>query len=198
LRAAEQDPAARQAWRETVQTQSAHDLVFVDESSTHLAMTPLYARSKRGTRAFGSVPRNRGSNVTLIAALSSTGETQALTVEGAMDRAVFDAYVEHVLVPALRTGQTVVLDNLSVHKSARARALIEARGCRLVFLPTYSPDLNPIEGMFSKLKALLRRAGARSREALDEAIGRALWRVSARDALGWWGRCGYHLNRQPL
>lgn len=181
-----------------VQTQPGDDLVFVDESSTHLAMTPLYARSKRGTRAIGSAPRNRGSNITLIAALSSTGETMAMTVEGAMDRPAFDAHVEHVLVPGLRAGQTVVLDNLSVHKSPRARELIEARGCALRFLPTYSPDLNPIEGMFSKLKAHLRRVGARSRDVLDEAIGAGLDRVSAGDALGWWGRCGYRLSHQPL
>lgn len=121
-----------------------------------------------------------------------------MTVEGALDRAAFDAFVEHVLAPTLCAGQTVVLDNLSVHKSPRARELIEARGCALKFLPTYSPDLNPIEGMFSKLKAFLRRVGPRSREVLDEAIGVALGRVSAENALGWWLRCGYRLEHQPL
>jgi transposase len=161
-------------------------------------MTPLYARSKRGTRALASVPRNRGVNVTLISTLSSTGETNALTLEGALDRVAFEVYVEQVLVPALRVGQTVVMDNLSVHKSSRARELIEARGCELKFLPTYSPDLNPIEGMFSKLKSYLRRVGARSREALDEAIGLGLVMVSAVDARGWWARCGYQLSGQPL
>jgi transposase len=121
-----------------------------------------------------------------------------MTVEGAMDRLAFEAYVKYVLVPTLCTGQTVVLDNLSVHRSPVARALIEGCGCTLKFLPTYSPDFNPIEGMFSKLKARLRRVGARSREGLDEALGAALAMVSAGDASGWWGRCGYRLNHQPL
>ena len=174
------------------------DWVFLDESSTQLAMTPLYARSPRGIRAFGSVPRNRGSNVTLISTLSSDGTTNALTLEGAIDRVAFDVYVERVLIPSLRAGQTVVMDNLSVHKSPRARELIEASGCFLRFLPTYSPDLNPIEGMFSKLKAYLRRVGARSREALDDAIGSGLALVSAGDARGWFDRCGYQLLGQSL
>ena len=115
-----------------------------------------------------------------------------------MDRIAFDVYVERVLVPSLRVGQTVVMDNLSVHKSPRARELIEASGCFLKFLPTYSPDLNPIEGMFSKLKWYLRRVGARSRAALDDAIGAGLARVSAMDAKGWFDRCGYALSGQPL
>lgn len=136
--------------------------------------------------------------MTLISTLSSNGKTLALTLEGALDRIAFDVYVERVLVPSLKVGQTVVLDNLSVHKSPRARELIEARGCLLKFLPTYSPDFNPIEGMFSKLKSYLRRVGARSREALDEAIGAGLAMVSAIDAKGWFGRCGYALAGQPL
>ncbi|NJK43461.1 MAG: IS630 family transposase [Pleurocapsa sp. SU_196_0] len=197
-RAVEQNPVTREAWRVHVQTDSADDLVFLDESSTHLAMTGLYARSLRGTRAFGKVPRNRGANVTLISTLSSAGETHALTLEGGLDRAAFEVYVETVLVPELRAGQTVVMDNLSVHKSPRARELIEARGCSLLFLPTYSPDLNPIEGMFSKLKAFLRRVGARSRAVLDEAIAVGLAMVSGSDAQGWFERCGYHLSGQPL
>jgi transposase len=174
------------------------DWVFLDESSTQLAMTPLYARSPRGTRAFGRVPRNRGANVTLISTLSSDGTTNALTLEGAMDRLAFDVYVERVLVPSLRVGQTVVMDNLSVHKSPQARELIQAKGCFLKFLPTYSPDLNPIEGMFSKLKSYLRRVGARSRAALDDAIGAGLALVSAMDAKGWFDRCGYALSGRPL
>jgi transposase len=136
--------------------------------------------------------------VTLISTLSSTGETHALTLDGALDRPAFEVYVERVLVPALRVGQTVVLDNWSVHKSPRARELIEARGCWLLFLPTYRPDLNPIEGMFSKLKAFLRRVGARSRDVLDAAIGAGLAMVSGSDAQGWFERCGYHLRGQPL
>ena len=136
--------------------------------------------------------------MTLISTLSSDGQTQALTLEGAIDRVAFDVYVERVLVPSLRVGQTVVLDNLSVHQSPRARELIEGKGCFLKFLPTYSPDLNPIEGMFSKLKAYLRRVGAGSREALDEAIGAGLALVSVSDARGWFDRCGYGLSGQPL
>jgi DDE superfamily endonuclease len=153
VRAVEQDPVAREAWRVNVQTHLADDLVFLDESRTHLAMTPLYARFLRGTRALGHTPRNRGVNVSLIATLSSDGTTQAMTLEGALDRGAFEVFVEKVLAADLRAGQSVVLDNLSVHKSLRVRERIEARGCQVKFLPTYSPDFNPIAGKFSKLKS---------------------------------------------
>ena len=174
------------------------DLVFVDESSTHVAMTPLYARTLRGERAYGAVPRNKGANISLLAALSTKGMSAALTVPGAVDGLAFECYVEHVLLPELSRGQTVVMDNLSVHKSARVAQLLHDRGCTLRFLPTYSPDLAPIEGGFGKLKTLVRRDQPRTREELDQSIGRALAALSPQDALGWFKRCGYPFTRQPL
>ncbi|MEF2279447.1 IS630 family transposase [Deinococcus sp. YIM 134068] len=181
-----------------MQQHPADQLVFVDESSTHLAMTPLYARTPRGKRAYGAVPRNKGANISLLAALTRQGMTAALTVPGAVDGIVFERYIEHVLLPELSPGQTVVMDNLSVHKRARVAQLLHDHGCTLRFLPTSSPDLAPIEGGFSKVKTLVRRDQPRTREALDQSIGRALAAVSTDDAQGWFQRCGYLLTRQPL
>ena len=121
-----------------------------------------------------------------------------LAVEGPTTKAVFEAYLERVLAPSLRPRQVVVMDNLSSHKGSRVRELVEARGCELMYLPAYSPDLNPIEEAFSKLKALLRRAGARTREALLEAMGRALDAVTANDAWGFFEHRGYRATAQLL
>ena len=169
----------------------ARSLVVVDESGSNIALTPLYARAPKGQRAHGSVPRNRGKNMTLLASLSLSGVGACLIIEGSVNALAFEAYVEHILAPSLSAGQIVVLDNLSAHKGARVRQLIEARGCELLFLPAYSPDYSPIEETFSKLKTFLRRIGARTHEALQEAIGQALETVTAADALGWFTHCGY-------
>lgn len=169
----------------------ARRLVVVDECGSSIALTPLYGRAPKGERVHGSVPRNRGKNTTLLASLSLTGVGACMIIEGAVNARAFEAYIEHILAPSLSAGQIVVLDNLSVHKGARVRQLIEARGCELLFLPAYSPDYSPIEETFSKLKAFLRRIGARTHEALQEAIGRALETVTAADALGWFTHCGY-------
>ncbi len=169
----------------------ARRLVVVDECGSNIALTPLYARAPKGQRAHGSVPRNRGKNTTLLASLSLSGIGASMIIEGAVNALAFEAYVEQILAPSLSTGQIVVLDNLSVHKGARVRQLIEARGCELLFLPAYSPDCSPIEETFSKVKAFLRRVGARTHEALQEAIGQALETVSTQDALGWFTHCGY-------
>ena len=165
--------------------------MFVDETGTHIALTPLYAYAPRGQRAYGKVPRNYGANTTLIASLSRQGMGEALILEGAADTATFEVYIEHILVPSLHPGQIVIMDNLSIHLSARVRQVIEAKGCHLLFLPAYSPDLSPIEEAFSKLKAYLRRVGARTHEALFEAIAAALLTVTAADARGWFTHCGY-------
>ena len=156
-----------------------------------MALTPLYARAPRGHRAYGSIPRNRRANTTLIAGLSLEGMQAPLILEGAVDTLTFEAYVEHVLAPSLSPSRVVVLDNLSVHTGERVRQMIEARGCQVLFLPAYSPDLTPIEEAFSKLKAWLRRVGARTHEALEEAIGQALERITVQDAHGWFWHCGY-------
>ena len=155
-------------------------------------MRRLYARAPRGERAYASVPRNRGKNTTLIASMTLEGAMgEAMAFEGSTKAFVFEAYVERFLAPTLRAGQIVVMDNLSAHKTDRVRQLIEARGADLWFLPAYSPDLNPIEEAFSKLKALLKKAAARTREALVEAMGKALSAVGPRDVAGWFAHCGY-------
>lgn len=169
----------------------ARPLVVVDESGSTIALTPLYARAPKGERAHGSVPRNRGKNTTLLASLSLTGVGASMIIEGAVNTQIFEAYVEEILAPSLSAGQIVGLDNLSVHKGARVRQLIEARGCKLLFLPADSPDCSPIEETFSKGKAFVRRVGARTREDLQEASGPALETVTVQDALGWFTHCGY-------
>jgi transposase len=160
-------------------------------------MTRRYARAPKGERAYGRVPRNRGKNTTLLASMSLSGMGGAMAVEGATTKVVFETYVERLLAPMLRPGQVVILDNLSAHKSKRVLELIEGRGCRVLFLPAYSPDLSPIEEAFSKVKALLKKAAARTRESLIEVIGWALEAVTARDAAGWFANCGYTPTAQP-
>ncbi len=171
-------------------------MVFVDECGTNITLTRLYARAPRWERAFGKAPRNWDKNVTLIAAMSTEGVGAAMSVEGATDGAAFVAYVEHFLLPTLKEGQIMVMDNLQAHKSKKVRTLIESAGASVLFLPPYSPDFSPIEEAFSKIKAILRSIEARTQEALVEAIGRALDAVSRRDALGWFSHCGYRLADQ--
>ena len=165
-------------------------LVFVDECGTHTSMTRRKARAARGTRVRGAVPRTRGPVTTLIAGLALSGMTPAMTVQGGTTAAVFAAYLEQVLIPSLQPGQ-VVVDNVGAHKPDHMRALVEAAGCRLVFLPAYSPDLSPVEEAFSKIKTLIKAAGARTRAALDAAIAVALAAVTASDAAGWFTHAGY-------
>jgi transposase len=197
--ASERDEEARGLWHWLASHFDARRLVFVDESGFNTSMTRLYARAPRGKRAYGKVPRNRGKNTTLIAAITLEGAIgTSMTIEGATDSEAFEAYVEHFLAPSLREGQVVVLDGLGAHRPKKIRELIEARGADLVFLPSYSPDFNPIEEAFSKVKALVRKEGARVREALIEAIGRALAAVTIEDAAGWFAHAGYWSQDQPL
>jgi transposase len=147
------------------------------------------------------VPRNRGKNLTLIASMTfdeGMGKKSSLVIEGSTTGEVFEGYVEAFLAPTLEEGQIVIMDNLKAHKGERVRESIEARGCEVVFLPPYSPDLNPIEEAFSKIKGILREAAARTHEALLEAISEAISRVTAQDARGFFGHCGYHLVVQYL
>ena len=173
-------------------------LVFVDESGFHIAMDRLKARAPRGQRAYGKVPRNKANNTTLIASMSLSGMGEAMCVEGATDAEAFEVYVKHFLAPSLKEGQVVVFDNLGAHKPQKVRELIEARGAQVLFLPSYSPDLNPIEEAFSKIKAIVRKAGARTREALLDAIARALSAITAVDAAGWFAHSGYEVEVQYL
>jgi transposase len=163
----------------------------VDESSTNVALTPRYGRAPKGERARGKAPRNWGKNVTLISSISVEGMGASMSIEGPSDTDSFGRYMREVLAPSLKSGQIVLMDNLSVHRSAWVRGLVEGKGCQLWLLPSYSPDMNPIEEAFSKVKELLRRAKARTLEALFEATAGALDAVSADDARGYFGHCGY-------
>lgn len=160
-------------------------------------MTPTRGRAPIGERVVETVPRNRGRNTSLVAALSVAGIGAALTIEGAIDRPVFTVFVRDILVPSLRPGQHVIWDNLSVHRNADVRRLIEQAGCTLHPLPAYSPDFNPIELAFSKLKLLLRQTAARTRDGLDAAITAALPQLTAADAQAWIHHCGYGQSGQP-
>ena len=170
----------------------------MDESGTHISMDRLRSRAPRGERAYGRVPKNRGKNLTLIASMSLSGMGESMCIEGDTDARAFEAYVEHFLAPSLREGQVVVMENLSAHRPERIRELIEARGAELVFMPSYSPDYNPIEQAFSKIKNVLRKLGARTHEALLEAMEEALSKVSAADAAGWFEHCGYPVEGHYL
>jgi transposase len=170
------------------------DLVFLDESGVTTSMTRLYGRAPKGQRVPDTVPHGRWKVLTILGALSAQGVTAAMTVEAATDGEVFRCYIEQVLAPQLRPGQVVILDNLSAHFVPGIQELIEARHCRLRYLPPYSPDLNPIEQAWSKLKTQLRAAKARTREALEQAVAEGLQAISAQDARAFFGHCGYPLQ----
>ncbi|MBA3791989.1 MAG: IS630 family transposase, partial [Rubrobacter sp.] len=188
----------RLLWRTQMDGLDPGCLVFVDEMGVHTSLAPIYAYAPVGEREFYEIPRNRGRNTTLLSSLHSEGMGPSMAVEGATTSGVFETYVERLLAPTLRPGQVVVMDNLGAHRPKRVRELIEARGCELVYLPAYSPDLNPIEEAFSKVKHVLRKIAARTKEALVEAMGAALDAVSAEDARGFFAHCGYHAPAQQL
>jgi transposase len=173
-------------------------LVFVDEMGTNTSLSAIYAYSPRGYRAYACVPRNRGPNTTLLSSMTVKGVGPSLAVVGATTQVIFESYVEQVLAPTLESGQIVILDNLAAHKSLRAKELVEARGCELMYLPPYSPDLNPIEEAFSKIKGTLRRVEARTRETLIEALGAAISAVTPSDARSFFEHSGYRLPVQLL
>jgi transposase len=158
----------------------------------------LYGYSRKGERVRLEVPRNRGKNTTLLASMTLGGMGETMAVEGSTNQEVFGAYVEYALAPTLQAGQVVVMDNLSAHKPAKVRELIERRGCELIYLPAYSPDFNPIEEAFAKIKGMLREAGARTKDVLVGVLGEALSAVSAQDARGYFEHAGYRLQAQPL
>ncbi len=191
LQADERKEEERRKWREEVKELDTSKFVFLDESGSNIALTRLYARAPKGKRARGSIPRNRGKNMTLISSLSLQGIGESLIVDGAANTELFEIYIEQILAPSLHAGQIVIMDNLKIHKGQKVRQAIEARECQLLFLPAYSPDLSPIEEAFSKIKAVLRRRGARTREALQAALEYALTTVSVADATGWFSHCGY-------
>jgi transposase len=173
-------------------------LVFVDEMGSNTSLHELYAYSPRGERAYCSVARNRGKNTTLLSSMSLLGMGPSMVVEGATDGAVFEGYLREMLVPTLEEGDVVVMDNLSAHKGEWVREMIEGAGAEVLYLPPYSPDFNPIEEAFSKIKNLIRKAGARVHEALVAAIGEAIREVSEEDAKSFFEHCGYQEAVQLL
>jgi transposase len=173
----------------------AHRFRFIDESGAKTNMTRLCGRCKGGERLLDAAPHGHWETTTMIGCLGGDGSTALMVIEGPTDAAVFRAYIKHVLVPTLRPGEIVALDNLSSHKGPEIREMIEAVGAELWYLPPYSPDLNPIEKMWSKVKELLRGYKARSPEELYRAIRRALKQVTAQDAAGWFESCGYRYDK---
>jgi transposase len=189
--ASERVDAARRLWHHVVCAIDARRLVFIDESGANITLARRYGRAPKGERCYGRAPRNYGRNLTLIAALTLSGLDAPMLLDGAVDAVAFDRYVEHVLVPSLRPGQLVILDNLAVHKRRAVRRAIAAARCSVLFLPSYSPDFNPIEQAFSKIKAYLRRVGARTQEALERAIATAIDLITPADARAYFLDAGY-------
>jgi transposase len=203
LHAAEQQrpdvAAAREAWRDRQPSLDPNRLVFIDETWATTNMTRRYGRAPRGERLVAPVPHGHWKTSTFVAGLRTSGLTAPLVVDGAMNGDVFRAYVEQVLAPTLAAGDVVVLDNLGSHKVAGVREAIEARGASLVYLPPYSPDLNPIEQAFAKLKALLRKIAARSVAALWDALGDILDRFTPQECVNYLANAGYvPFQRNPL
>jgi transposase len=198
IHAAERDSERVRLKRADYQLEIAAEIIgrlkFLDEAGSNLAMTRLYGRAAPGERVVDNAPQNYGENITMLATLSLAGIAAPMTVAGAVDGVIFRTYVEEVLAPTLSAGDVVIMDNLGAHKVSGVRQLIEARGARVIYLPPYSPDLNPIEKCWSKIKTYLRAAKARTREALEKALKEALQLVSAKDAIGWFASCGYSLH----
>ena len=182
--------AARSAYREGQKSMNSGKLIFVDECGTQLRMTRTYARSPKGQRAEGAKPAH-GKNVSLVGALGLSRMRTALMVEGAIDGAMFKTFVDELLVPVLQPGDTVLLDNPNIHKGQGIEAAIRATGATLKYLPAYSPDLSPIEACWSKVKASLRSAGARTFPSLQKALRKAFDEITESDITGWFQHCGY-------
>ena len=168
-------------------------MLFIDESGAKTNMTRLYGRGPRGIRIYDRVPCGRWETTTMIAAVGRNGPQAPWVIDGPLDGTIFAFWAEHVLAPTLEPGDIVVMDNLSAHKNSAARASIQAAGAQIWDLPPYSPDLNHIEKMWSKVKALLRKSKARDPETLCQAIGHALEKVTHQDVVNWFASCGYSL-----
>ena len=189
--------AARQAWRTdpgALGGVSPERLVFLDECGVLPSLSRLHGRSPRGERACAVAPFGRWTRLTVLGALGAEGMVGAMSVQAATSAAVFHAYLEQVLLPELRRTRpdaVLVMDNLAAHKTARTRALLDRSGFAYRYLPAYSPDLNPIEPAWAKVKTALRRAAARTVDALHEALGPALAAITPQDAAGFFRHCGY-------
>lgn len=181
----------RQAWRDLQPHLDPDKLVFIDETGASTKMARLYGRSKRGRRCRAPIPHGHWSTTTFTAGLRRTALTAPMTLDGPMNGAAFRAYVEQVLAPTLNAGDVVVMDNLPAHKGPAVRAAIEARGARLLLLPPYSPDFNPIENAYAKFKSLLRKAEARSVDALEAAISKAFHAFTPQECANYFVAAGY-------
>lgn len=181
----------RWAWAERIASIDPGRWVFFDESGAKTNMTRRYGRTLDGGRLVDAAPHGHWSVTSILSSVRLDGSTAAMSLPGATDRPAFEAYVERVLLPTLRPGDIVVLDNLKPHQSPRVAEWVRQAGAELWFLPPYSPDFNPIEKMWSKVKAYLRKIKARTQSALEAAISRALRKISAQDAAGWFKHCGY-------
>lgn len=184
---------AREEFFEQIKDVPLQDLVVLDESYATTKFTRLRGRAPRGVRLRSSVPHGHWKLLTVIAAMTLRGVQAAMTIDAATDTDVFAAFVGQVLVPTLRPGQVVIMDNLASHKVGWIVEMIERAGCRVVFLPPYSPDFSPIELMWSKVKQLLRSAAARTVDALQIAVGTALTAITPADCRGYFEHCGYTL-----
>ena len=183
--------AARQVWHEQLADMPAEKLVFLDESGAQTNMIRTHGRAERGVRVIDKVPHGHWQTTTMISAIRTTGPFASAIVSGATDSEVFRTYVNEVLVPQLSAGDVVILDNLQAHKAAGIQEAIETAGAQLLYLPPYSPDFNPIENMWSKVKGHLRSAAARTFETLQQAVWSALNRVTPNDCAGFFRHCGY-------
>jgi transposase len=181
----------RKEYLQRVEDIPAARLVFVDETGTNVTLTPLYGRALIGERAVGKAPRNHRTNLTVVGAVALDGIRCLMAYEGGTTKEAFLRFVRDALVPSLKRGDVVVMDNLGAHYTKGVREAIEAAGAALIFLPPYSPELNPIEHTWSKLKALLRRAEARTLRALAGALSVSSTEITKSDLAGWFGHCGY-------
>jgi transposase len=189
--AAEADEELRKEFRETVADLKVEDFIFVDEMGANISMTRTHGRAPGGERVVEKVPRNHGKNLSTIGAMGLRDVITTMSIEGAVDNLAFNAFTEKMLVPKLKPGQIVFMDNLKVHLSPRVEELISRAKAHVIYLPTYSPDFNPIENLWSKVKEFLRAAKARTKRKLLNAIKRALESVTLNDIRGWFRHCGY-------
>lgn len=166
----------------------------IDQTGVTIAMTPLYGRAPREERCKEAVPRNRGTITTIIGALTVNGLIATMTIEGGTSGDVFVAYLEQILLSHLQEGDIVVIDNLGAHKDKRVKALLASVGAVAYYLPPYSPEFNPIEWAWSKLKAILKKAKPRTVQALIEEVAKAEVQISAQDAQAWFRGCGFRLK----
>ena len=182
----------RLIWQKQIQPELEKQTVwFLDETGVNLSLARQYARSRKGSRAFGDIPKNYGEGVTLLGAIKADGTIAALEVRGATDELVMLAYIQEVLSQFVSAGDSIVLDNLTAHKTVKVQAAFAALGVKVYYLPPYSPDLNPIELCWSKLKMSLKAKAARSYQTLSEAISQALKTITAADVKNWTRHCGY-------